>query len=125
WTAEFRIPFSQLRFSEKTRDGERLWGLQVRRSIARLDEESDWAPTPRDQNVQVSAFGDLRGVDVAQPRNLEVAPYTVGSVARRVGDPADPFHRETAGRMDVGADLKYGLTSDLTLSAALNPDFGQ
>jgi hypothetical protein len=127
WTAEFRIPLSQLRFSAAVGpDREQTWGINFMRRIARRNEESYWAPLRRDADAVVSAFGDLSGLrGLGAPRRLEVQPYALSRVTRAPGDAANPFYSATAGRLDGGADLSFGVTSDLTLTATMNPDFGQ
>jgi hypothetical protein len=126
WTAEFRIPLSQLRFSPPQAGGEHVWGVNFMRQVARSDEESLWAPLPPDNAQVVSLFGILRGLhDLQPPRRLEVMPYAVARATHAPGDDADPFHRSVDPFGGVGADLKAGLTSDLTLTATINPDFGQ
>jgi hypothetical protein len=125
WTAEFRIPLSQLRFNGET-GGARVWGVQFHRRIARTQEGSFWAPLPRDANGNVSMFGDLQGLHGLQPRrNVEVLPYTVGQVTRAPGTAANPFFRSNDTGLNAGADIRYGITSNLTLNATINPDFGQ
>ena len=123
WTAEFRIPLSQLRFGQAEVQS---WGINFQRDHFRTGERSYWAPVlPSDQGF-VSRFGtltDLRGL--RPPRQLELLPYVATAVERAPGDPADPFYSATEASPRVGADLKYGLTSDLTLTATVNPDFGQ
>jgi hypothetical protein len=125
WTAEFRIPFSQLRFRQGT--GEQVWGFNVIRDLARKEERSYWSPMRPDQSGFASRFGTLTGIrDLRSPRRLELLPYTVASVTRDgevSGD--DPFRDPTDPALSVGADLKYGVTSNLTLTATFNPDFGQ
>lgn len=122
WTAEFRIPLSQLRFER----GSDVWGINFVRSVARRDERSYWSPTPPDAAGVVSSFGELRGLGGIEPaRRLEVVPYTVGRLTRAPGEPGDPFYDPNALDGAFGADLKYGLSSNLTLSATVNPDFGQ
>jgi hypothetical protein len=125
WTAEYRIPFSQLRFRQGS--GEQVWGLNILRDLARKEERSWWSPMRPDQSGFASRFGTLTGIrDLRSPRRLELIPYTVASVTRdeRVADD-DPFHEPTDPALSVGADVKYGLTSNLTLTATFNPDFGQ
>jgi Domain of unknown function (DUF5916)/Carbohydrate family 9 binding domain-like len=125
WTAEFRIPFSQLRF--RTGAGEQPWGLNVIRDIARTEERSYWSPMAPDQPGFASKFGTLTGIrDLRSPRRLELLPYTVARVTRD-GEVSgeDPFRSPTDPGVSLGADLKYGLTSNLTLTATFNPDFGQ
>ncbi|HEU4561525.1 MAG TPA: DUF5916 domain-containing protein [Longimicrobium sp.] len=125
WTAEFRIPYSQLRFSPRV-SGERVWGLGVMRDLARRDERSTWSPWTRNSPGFVSSFGELRGLAaVRAPTRLEILPYTRASLERAPGDAADPFYRSNDLGMAVGADVKYGLPGGLTLTGTLNPDFGQ
>ncbi|MEL6771820.1 MAG: DUF5916 domain-containing protein [Bacteroidota bacterium] len=124
WTAEFRIPLSQLRF--RADEGAQDWGIQFGREIVHNGESDFWAPFPPEASGTVSSFGrllDLRGLRA--PRRLEVTPYVASKLERVPGDAADPFYSENDLGANVGADLRYGLTSDLTLTATLNPDFGQ
>ncbi|HEX6040884.1 DUF5916 domain-containing protein [Longimicrobium sp.] len=125
WTAEFRIPFSQLRFPPEVQ-GERVWGFAVMRDLARRDERSTWSPWTRNSPGFVSSFGELRGLQaVRAPTRLEILPYTSARLERSPGDGADPFYRENDLGGQVGADFQYGLPGGLTLTGTLNPDFGQ
>jgi len=131
WTAELRIPFSQLRFG---REEVQTWGLQLERRIARKQEQAFFAHTPKNQPAGVALFGHLEGVRVASgSRPLEVAPYALGRVMRRPAslasdqsvDFVNPFSDRSEATLGMGADIKYRVTSNFTLDAALNPDFGQ
>ena len=125
WTAELRIPLSQLRFSAAN-GGQGVWGVNFRRYVARRDEIADWSPIPSGGGAYVSRAGDLHGLrDLTPARRLEVQPYVLAGATRAPGDPADPFHDATALTSSAGVDLRLGVTSDLTLSATVNPDFGQ
>jgi hypothetical protein len=125
WTAEFRIPLSQLRFSASD-GGRSVWGVNFRRYVARRDEIADWSPVPSGGGAYVSRAGDLHGLrDLAPARRIEVQPYVLAGATRAPGDAADPFYNATALTSTMGADLRLGVTSDLTLSATVNPDFGQ
>lgn len=124
WTAEFRIPLSQLRFSAQ----EETWGLQVRRFIQRKNEEDYWAPRSKDSSGFASLFGSLNGMGrLHVPSHLELRPYLVASARRRpppeAGSPL--YAPASSSTANAGLDLKYGLTSDLTLDLSVNPDFGQ
>ena len=124
WVAEYRIPFSQLRFAS-TR-GPRTWGFQVQRDIARRNERDTWSPWTAESGGFVSLFGDLTGlVDLPSPRRIELMPYVSTKLTRAPGDAADPFFRATETSPSVGADLRYGLPGGLTLTGTVNPDFGQ
>ncbi len=124
WTAEFRIPLSQLRFAAG--QAGTSWGLQFARDIQRKGETAFWAPILPSESGFVSRFGRLTGLDaLAAPRRVEALPYVATAVTRAPGDAADPFFRATDASPRAGLDLKVGLTGDLTLTAAVNPDFGQ
>ena len=126
WTAEFRIPLSQLRYSVDASGNAGPWGVEFGRDVARLSEVSHWAPIKPGTGRLVSFFGTLTGLDgIATPRRLEIMPYTLGRVTRAPGTDANPFFRRNDATASLGADVKYGLTSNLTLTATINPDFGQ
>ncbi|HWJ23216.1 MAG TPA: DUF5916 domain-containing protein [Gemmatimonadaceae bacterium] len=123
WTAEMRIPYSQLRF---TRDEAQTWGLQIWRYVDRLNEQDMWSWWRRNASGGAAFYGHLHGLTIAErPRQLELLPYVVSRGQFKYAAPADPYHGKTDTRIDAGADLKYLLTSNLTLDATFNPDFGQ
>lgn len=124
WSVEMKIPLSQLRFNAKEYD--QLWGVNFQRRIARFQEINFWSPTPRNENGFVSKFGILKGIsNLDEPRRLEITPYVSSVLERAPGNPSNPFYNENEINSNFGGDIKYGLTSDLTLTATLNPDFGQ
>lgn len=124
WTAELRIPFSQLRYPRADRQ---TWGLQILRQVTRLNEFSAWAFWRQNEFGGPSRFGHLENLEIRRaPASAEILPYAVAQSSHRPpGDAADPFHDPNLQNYRVGVDLKYLLTSNLTLSAAINPDFGQ
>jgi hypothetical protein len=118
WTAEFRIPLSQLRFPP----GSHTFGVMVTRDVARTNERYSWPLLRRSRPGIASQFADVTGFDgLGASGRLEVMPHVVATNASTVGP--DGFARTQ--RQDVGADLKVGLGSNLTLDATVNPDFGQ
>jgi hypothetical protein len=126
WTAEFRIPLSQLRFGRGTAGQERVWGINFLRDIARVDERSYWSAVPANYPGFMSRAGDLAGLaGIATPRRLEVLPYTSARLTRDPVNPSDPFSRANAFDPSVGADVRMGLPGGLTLTGTINPDFGQ
>lgn len=125
WTAEYRIPLSQLRFSSSD-GGEGVWGLGIMRDVARHDERSTWAPWTDRTPGFISSLGTLAGIqDVRSPRRLEVMPYVSTRLTREPGERENPFYDANATSGAVGADLKVGLPFGMTLAATINPDFGQ
>jgi hypothetical protein len=123
WTAEIRIPFSQLRYSS---DSVQTWGLQVTRWIQRRNEQDNWSFWRKTENGGPQRFGHLEGLRIARAaRHLELLPYVVAKSSNVGAQSGSPFY--TAGRPSsrAGMDLKYLLTSNLTLDATVNPDFGQ
>jgi hypothetical protein len=119
WNAEFRIPFSQMRFSTPPDEETIVWGFNVRRDIFRRAEFDRWVPTPRGVTGFVSRFGHLVFPEPpAAPRRIELLPYT--TLRREDLATASPEHNAAAG-----LDLRVGLGTAATLSATINPDFGQ
>ena len=123
WIAELRIPFSQLRFNQRS---PQVWGLNVRRWIPSLNEEVFWSPIRRTDERWASLFGDLHGIDVQPRQRVELLPYVTGN-ARLIGtrDAADPFNEGANPGGGAGVDVKLGIGSNLTLEGTVNPDFGQ
>jgi len=118
-----RIPLSQLRFSP---DSMQAWGMQIWRYVDRFNEQDMWAYWKRSESGGPPSFGHLQGLRFAkQPRQVELVPYAVSRAQSKFADPADPFHKTNSGSLRLGADAKVLLTSNLTLDATVNPDFGQ
>jgi hypothetical protein len=123
WIAEFRIPFSQIRFPERE---SHTWGFQASRIIARKNETSYWRHVPKGVPRFVSLFGDLKGINnIPSPKKLQLLPYTLVKGAYQPAEEGNPFQTGTDYLAGLGLDLKYGVTSNLTLDATVNPDFGQ
>jgi len=117
WTAEFRIPLSQLRYAHAPSN---TFGFAIWRDIDRHHGERVGWPLYRvSRRGFVSQLGDVVGLDgLAAPRRLELAPY---AVLKNV--PVPNFERDQ--QYTAGADIKYGITSNITVDATVNPDFGQ
>jgi hypothetical protein len=123
WTAEFRIPLSQLRFP---RDSVQTWGLQIWRTIARRNESDMWAFWRNNESGGPGYFGTITGLALAQqPRQLELLPYVVTKSRFAMPPDGDPFRNKQEMTSRVGGDLRYNITSAFTLDATVNPDFGQ
>ena len=121
WSAEFAIPLSTLRYPERE---SQTWGLNFQRNIRRRNETAYWAPLPRQYNLyRVSLAGQLAGVTAPTglTGNLQVTPYVTGEMVTRDAAP----DRAPLALGDVGGDLKYSVTSGLTLDATYNTDFAQ
>ncbi len=122
WTAEYRIPFSQLRFSGSE---QREWGIQLERVIGRRGEYAVLAFTPKTERGGISTYGHLVGLKEVQPgQRLEVLPYVV-TRAEYVDPGTNPFRTDSEYFGSGGVDVQYRVTSDFTVNATLNPDFGQ
>ena len=121
WSAEFAIPFSTIRYPDRE---SQTWGLNFQRNIRRRNETAYWAPLPRQYNLyRVSRAGQLTGITAPAgfTGNLQVTPYVTGEMVTRDAAP----DRSPLALGDVGADLKYSVTSGLTLDATYNTDFAQ
>ncbi len=125
WTAEMRIPFSQLRFRDQPTQ---VWGLNIDRWIPSRSEDVFWIPVPRNTTAWSSRMGTLVGIEgIRPPRRLEVLPYVAGNATVTSGaDPANPFNPDgRTAEARIGADVKMGLGPAITIEATANPDFGQ
>jgi hypothetical protein len=119
WVAEFRIPFSQLRFNNNP---DHTFGFMIVRDVARTSARISWPLYDKAKQGYMSQLGDLGGIkDLQAPRRLEVMPYVVTKNETRPS--GSSFNHPQS--MSAGADVKYGLSSNLTLDATINPDFGQ
>ena len=121
WTAEMAIPFKSLRYPSRSTH---RWGFQIARRIRGKDETVVWSPMSRDVSGLLPQMGVLDGLsDLSTSRNLEILPT---ATAIRV----DSLDRSSGGLTDEaqpegGVNLKYGVTSNLTLDVTYNPDFSQ
>jgi hypothetical protein len=123
WRAEFRIPFSQLRYQPAD---PATFGFAVIRRVGRLNETSTWPLLAKSANGYVSSFGELTGLRLDRsPKRLEVVPYVVGDVRTQPRETGNPLSKATDPTGSAGVDLKYAVKPGLTLTATLNPDFGQ
>lgn len=131
WTAEFRIPFSQIRFTKSDRS---VWGIEFYRRIHRKNEEGLLVLHPRNDEIRVSRFPELHGLEgIEPPPRIEILPYVTATGKFLQKSPVQSFN---AGRDDpfvlgrdylgsIGADAKIGLTGNFTLDVTINPDFAQ
>lgn len=124
WTAEIRIPLSQLRFSN---DSSQTWGLQLRRWIQRRNELQQWAFWRKNESGGPSRFGHLEGLEFGERsgRQLELLPYLAAKTQNLNVPSGDPFNDGNVQSARLGLDVKYNLSSNFTLDATFNPDFGQ
>ena len=104
-----------------------MWGIQFRRDILAAGEAVDWSWTPATQAGNASQFGHLIGLEnLEEPARLEILPYVLGKGAfDQRADAANPFDDGSLFDGSAGVDLKYGVSSALTLDVTVNPDFGQ
>ena len=120
WTAEFRIPYSTLRFQAGS--DEQTWGLNVSRSIRRKNEELYWSFIPRQFNLyRLSLAGELSKLTVPSRRIQTVTPYVLTAAQRRWPNRVSTSTYPT----EVGGEIKYGVTPALTLDLTYNTDFAQ
>ncbi len=123
WTAEMRIPLSQLKFGS---DKNQVWGIQSTRRFFREEQRSLWQRKPIDTPGWVSEFGELHGLVDLEPQNqLEIQPYTVSRAETFEAEEGNPFRDGNDATITAGLDAKIGITNDLTLDLTINPDFGQ
>jgi hypothetical protein len=124
WTAEYRIPFSQLPYAAgadaaTAADAETVWGFNLYRNSQRRGEVSNWSPRVAGLAGVISRFNDLRLRVPAHIRRVELTPYVAPRWERSASSASN------TGSMKAGADLRVGLGSSFNLTATLLPDFGQ
>jgi hypothetical protein len=119
WTAEFRIPLSQLRYGTQR---QHTFGIAILRDIYRYNQRTAWPQLRQSKAGIISQLGAVAGLDdFGTTRRLEAAPYLVTKSASRIVDNAFTQRNNAT----VGGDLKYRVASNVTLDATINPDFGQ
>ncbi|MGB0864019.1 MAG: DUF5916 domain-containing protein [Saprospiraceae bacterium] len=123
WTAEVKIPLSQLRFGNES---VQKWGLQVARYDFRHQERSNWKFISQNTAGWVSNFGALEGIkDIEPQKQVEIQPYILAQASIFEKEEGNPYATGFDTKMSAGLDAKIGVTNDLTLDLAINPDFGQ
>ena len=124
WSAEIRIPFSQLRFNAADTQ---TWGINVARHLRRANETSWLEMVPKNESGLASRMAHLTGLEGVRPRRqIELAPYT--AMRQEFVEPeeaADPFNDGARTFGSIGLDVKAPMFAGLTLDATINPDFGQ
>lgn len=121
WTAEMKIPYHCLRFNN---DENQTWGVNFQRRISRKQEHDIWAFSPTSESGTVSKYGHLVGIHAIKPaRHLEVMPYSVANFETEPKSLGNDDGRDLFGNM--GMDVKYGISPNLTMDLTVNPDFGQ
>ena len=120
WAAEFRVPFSQLRFNDQP---DHQFGFAVWRDIPRRNQKDVWPPTYRDSRQAIaSQTGTIEGISgIRRASKLELLPFVTTQSNSELG----PGGWGRAQRAAMGLDFKYGIKENLTLDATINPDFGQ
>ncbi len=122
WTAEIRIPLSQLRFAR----GADTWGIQVERFIPRKQELAVLSYVPKNEQGGPSRYAHLAGVaELPASRRVELVPFAAAQARYEPAAAGDPLRSGRDYIGSAGGDIKVGLGSDLTLDATINPDFGQ
>jgi hypothetical protein len=123
WSAEFEIPYNAIRFSTQE-NGEYHWGINFRRYISRKHETDEWVMVPSSERLLIEQWGHVTGIRaITPPLHLSLLPYVSGTATFTSETATHPHQSDQTGR--AGLDLKYGLSRNFTLDAAINPDFGQ
>ena len=123
WSAEMKIPLSQLRFSS---DQNQVWGLNVSRQYFKNNEFSAWNRIPIGSAGWVSEAGKLKGLQNIKPqKQIEIQPFVVAKLDSYESKEGNPYADGGDFNLNGGLDAKIGVTNDLTLDVTVNPDFGQ
>ena len=123
WSAEMKIPISQLRFNS---DSVQVWGLNVTRNYFKKNELSAWDRIPVGSAGWVSEAGELHGLQNINPqKQIEIQPFTISKLDQYEAESGNPYLEGNDFSFNAGLDAKFGITNDLTLDVTINPDFGQ
>ena len=123
WSAEMKIPLSQLRFGD---DSKQIWGLNITRNYFKKNELSAWDRIPVGSAGWVSEAGELHGLQNIKPqKQIEIQPFTVSKLDQFQAEAGNPYLDGNDFNFNAGLDAKFGITNDLTLDVTINPDFGQ
>lgn len=123
WTAELRIPYSQLRFDEKE---EYVWGFQSARYIQRLNEWDYFAYQTLEESGLIRHAAELDGLrNISPPQRAEIRPYITSGYSNLPGLKNNPYYEGKDSNIGIGADFKLGIGNNITVDGTLNPDFGQ
>ena len=123
WTAEMKIPFSQLRFSSAD---EQVWGFQINRHHFRYGSRSTFQNIPANAPYWVRGFAELHGISGIKPqKQREIQPYVVAKAETYPAQEGNPFADGNDANFTAGVDGKIGITNNVILDFTINPDFGQ
>lgn len=122
WTAEMKIPLTQLRFGKAD---EQTWGFQVARNLFRKNELSLWQPISRKASGWVSQLGTINGLKIKPKKQLDITPYITSSIESYSEEEGNPYADGSDFGFNGGVDGKIGITNNFTLDFTINPDFGQ
>ncbi len=118
WSAEFAIPFSCLRFEQSEEELE--WTVNFQRILGKTHENGWFVLSEAQQMAQLETFAPINGIEgIKRSLGAEIRPY--GS--SRFFHTADPAEWDTD--LDIGMDLKLGITSGVAVDLTVYPDFGQ
>ena len=122
WNAEFQVPLSQLRYgTQKSRSGGSTRGAGWTATRKRISGTSS-----AQQHRPHAEHRELHGISrLPRYRHIELLPHTIGRVERQPVERGNPYRDGARGHGTAGLDAKVGLTTDFTLDATVNPDFGQ
>jgi hypothetical protein len=122
WTAELRIPLSQFRYAA----GVDVWGVQIERYLLRMQERDAFAFASPNERSIVENYGHLSGVgQLVAGNHVEILPYLSERASFLSAPSTSALSSSQEHRVRAGADVRYAVSSSLTLNASVNPDFGQ
>ena len=123
WSAEMKIPLTQLRFEKNSHE---VWGMDVLRQLFRKNEISLWQPIPRNSSGFTHLYGELAfNGDIVPKKQFDITPYFTAGVNKYQADQNNKFADGSDTKLNGGIDGKIGVTNNLTLDFTVNPDFGQ
>lgn len=123
WSAELKIPLTQLRFEKNSKE---VWGFEVIRNLFRKNEFSLWQPIARDASGFTRHYGELAfNGNLVPKKQFDLTPYFTAGVNKYQEEEGNKFADGSDAKLNGGLDGKIGVTNNLTLDFTINPDFGQ
>ncbi|MBG0860015.1 MAG: carbohydrate binding family 9 domain-containing protein, partial [Bacteroidales bacterium] len=128
WSAEFRIPFSSLRFQEA--EGKTLMGITVLRYSPAKSEMATFPAVPPSSNgsywkPSLTTLIEFEGLKPRKP--VYITPYITGGIGQvnELAEEGTDYDMTTTLKYDAGVDAKYSITNNLTVDLTVNTDFAQ
>src|SRR5213595_3292215 len=121
YEVEVRIPFKSLRYQPRQPQD---WKLNIVREVQHSGVEDSWYPARRASATFIGQAGNLVGLS-GMHRGLvvDLNPEATGKASGARTPSGD--YRYDVGDPQLGGNVRWGVSDNLTLNGAIKPDFSQ